>query len=112
MSWTRKHRLFSSFNCENKRSTSQKDNSTLKSVESTRNQTSQMRSFGRDLSNIIQQPVYIKENLNDAYNQKSLLSKGDSSERAKRAASVSTNQPNKQFLSKRGSNTLKTLSKC
>lgn len=83
----------------------------MRSVESTRNQTTQMRSFGRDLSNIINQPVYRKENIGDAYNQKRLVSKGDSSERAKRAASVSNGQPNKQFLTKRGSNTLKTLSK-
>lgn len=112
MSWTRKHRLFSSFNCENKRSTSQKDNSAMRSVESTRNQTSQMRSFGRDISNIIHQPIYRKDNMGESYNQKRLATKGDSSDRAKRAASVSGNVANKQFLSKRGSNTLKTLSKC
>lgn len=112
MSWTRKHRLFSSFNCENKRSTSQKDTTAIRSVESTRNQTTQMRSFGRDISNIIHQPIYRKENMGDAYNQKRIPSGGDSSERAKRAASVSGNMTNKQFLSKRGSNTLKTLSKC
>lgn len=50
--------------------------------------------------------------MGDAYHQKRLVTKGDSSERAKRAASVSGNQNNRQFLSKRGSNTLKTLRKC
>lgn len=117
MSWTRKHRLFSSFNCENKRSSSNKDPSGLRSVESTRNQTSQMRSFGRDISNIIHQPIYRKDHMGDAYQQQKepLVPSGESverAERAKRAASVSGNQVNKQFLSKRGSNTLKTLSKC
>ena len=112
MSWTRKHRIFSSFNVENKRSDPNKENPNLRSVESTRNQASQMRSFGRDLSNIMHQPIYRKDNMGDAYNHKRLVIKGDSSERAKRAASVSNGQPNKQFLSKRGSNTLKTLSKC
>jgi hypothetical protein len=116
MSWTRKHRLFSSFNCENKKSSSNKETSTLRSVESTRNKNSQMRSFGRDIANIIHQPVYRKDHMGDAYQQKDILiNKGESierGERAKRAASVSGNQANKQFLSKRGSNTLKTLSKC
>ena len=103
--------------CENKRSSSNKGPSALKSIESTRNQTSQMRSFGRDISNIIHQPIYRKDRMGDAYHQQKepLIPSVDScerAERAKRAASVSGNQINKQFLSKRGSNTLKTLSKC
>lgn len=102
MSWNRKHRLFSSFNCENKRSSSQKENTALRSVESTRNQTSQMRSFGRDIVNL---PMRRKDNIRgDAYYQKRLILKAESCERAKRAASVSGNVTNKQFLSKRGSN--------
>jgi len=60
---------------------------------------------------IIHQVIYGKENTNESYHHKRLLTQGDSSERAKRAASVSNSQTNKQFLSKRGSNTLKTLSK-
>jgi hypothetical protein len=106
----------------------------MRSVESTRNQASQLRSFGRDISNIpnsknnlpdpipshskfltkpalVHQVIYGKENTNESYHQKRLISKGDSSERVKRATSVSNGQPSKQFLSKRGSNTLKTLSK-
>lgn len=108
MSWTRKHRLFSSFNCENKRSNSQKDANALRSVESTRNQTSQMRSFGRDISNIMHQPIYRKDKNGDAYLQKRLVKHRVSCERverAKRAASVSGTQPNKQYMVKRGSNT-------
>jgi hypothetical protein len=134
MSWNRKHRLFSSFNCDSKRSTSQKDSSGMRSVESTRNQTAPLRSFGRDISNIpdsknnlpdalpshskflakpalMHQVIYGKENTNESYHQKRLIGKEDSSERAKRAASVSNGQSSKQFLSKRGSNTLKSLSK-
>lgn len=95
----------------------------MRSVDSTRNQTSQMRSFGRDISNIpdsknnlpepipsnskflikpalMHQVVYGKENSNESYHQKRLVLKGDSSERAKRAASVSNGQTSKQFLSK------------
>ncbi len=111
MSWNRKHRLFSSFNCENKRKSTQKDNSALRSVESTRNQTTQMRSFGRDIVNM---PMYRKDKnkiASDGYTQKRLVPKAESCDRSKRAASVSGNQQSKQFLSKRGSNTLKTLSR-
>lgn len=77
MSWNRKHRLFSSFNCENKRKSTQKENSALRSVESTRNQTTQMRSFGRDMGNI---PMYRKDNKipADGYNQKRLAPKAES----------------------------------
>ena len=66
-----------------------------------------MRSFGRDIINL---PMYRKDKVGtDAYNQKRLMPKATSSERAKRAVSVSGNQVNKQFLSKRGSNTLKSF---
>lgn len=102
--------LFSSFNHENKRLSSNKDASALRSVESTRNQASQMRSFGRDITNIIHQPIYRKDQMGDAYQQQKepLIPRSGSLERAKRAASVSGNQLNKQFFSKRGSNTFKT----
>ena len=112
MSWNRKQKGNFTEGQLHRRKTSQKENSAMRSVESTRNQTAQMRSFGRDISNIIHQPIYRKDHIGDAYNQKRLLTKGDSSERAKRAVSVSGNQPNKQFMSIRGSNTLKTISKC